>query len=83
MTMMPIASGKDRPAVATSPKATTAFRPMPGAIAKALFVNRPIRIVSTRAARHVEASTPLNGSPCSESPSIPAKLRIAGFTKMM
>ncbi len=37
-TMSPIAAGNERPSPATRPKATTAFRPRPGAIAKARFV---------------------------------------------
>ena len=32
-TTMPMASGQESPAPRTRPKATTAFRPMPGAIA--------------------------------------------------
>ena len=40
-------------------------------------------IVITPATRHVEASTPSNGRPCPSSPGTPAKLRIAGFRKMM
>jgi hypothetical protein len=82
-TTMPIASGKPSPSPATSVNATTAFRPRPGAIAKARFVTSPMRMVMTPATRHVEASTPSNGRPLPSSPSTPAKLRIAGFTKMM
>jgi hypothetical protein len=40
-------------------------------------------IVITPATRHVAASTWLKGSPISDKPSIPAKLRICGLTKMM
>src|SRR5919106_3072900 len=40
-------------------------------------------MVITPATRQVPARTPSNGRPWSWSPSIPAKLRIWGFTKMM
>jgi len=59
------------------------LRPRPGAIANALFVKRPMAIVMTPATRHVDARTASNGNPASSSPWTPAKLRIAGFTKMM
>jgi hypothetical protein len=37
----------------------------------------------TPATRHVDVRTPSNGRPASSRPGIPAKPRIAGFTKMM
>jgi hypothetical protein len=82
-TTMPIASGKPSPSPATSVKATTAFNPRPGAIAYARFVTSPIAIDIPPATTHVDARTPSNGRPMSSRPLMPAKLKIAGLTKMM
>ena len=76
-TMRPMALSKLRPWPATRLNATTALSPMPGAMAKARLVTRPMRMVMTPATRQVDVSAAANGSP------LPSRPRMLGFTKMM